>query len=123
MTRRVQVFRRSTAVLLGVAVLFLSGLSAAAWAGEISGSIRVDRGPIRPGVRIDIVHGSETFTGYTQRFGLFRVSVPSVGPCRLTVHLQKGDEPSTVVISYRRPATYRLWLVREGAGHRIQRAG
>ncbi|MCI0505312.1 MAG: hypothetical protein L0Z73_04315 [Gammaproteobacteria bacterium] len=93
--------------------------TAAAEAGKIYGSLRVDGQAIAPGTRIVLNCSGTTYTTEVEKHGGYSVNVSQEGPCSISVDGYAGA--SAEVVSYNEATRYNFLLSPSGNGYSMER--
>ena len=98
-------------VLLSVVVSL--GLTAAARAAEIHGTVSENGKPLPAGVALKLDCAGASAMAQTDPFGSYSLKVAATGDCRLSLEY-KGSKPSLNVTVYEKPSRYDLVVKDEG---------
>jgi hypothetical protein len=103
-----------------VLLLLILGITGAAYAGKIYGSVSEGGKPVEQGVKVEVTCGANNYAAQTDAYGAFKLFVPDKGKCALKVYYQ-GQTPSFEINSYEGSVQFDLILEKQGAQYTLRR--
>jgi hypothetical protein len=103
-----------------VLLLLIFGITGAAYAGKIYGSVSEGGKPVAQGVKVEVTCGANNYAAQTDAYGSFKLFVPDKGKCALKVYYQ-GQTPSFEINSYEGSVQFDLILEKQGAQYTLRR--
>lgn len=94
-------------IIMRLTLLALIACATSSFAGEIYGTIKENDKPVGKGIPITITPGADNAPKETDEFGGYRIFVPQVGPCTMTITF-KGKPITCPVQSYTKPIRFDL---------------
>jgi len=94
--------------------------SAAAYAGNVYGSISENGKPVAAGTKIEVACGANKYNAETDANGGFKLFVKDEGKCAMKVSYQ-GQNPGFDINSFAGSVQYDLILEKQGANYTLKR--
>lgn len=101
-------------------LLALAACAASSFAGEIYGTIKENGKPVGKGIPVSITPGADGAPKETDDFGGYRLFVPQVGACTISVTF-KGKVITCAVQSYTKPTRFDLVVENANGQYSLRR--